>query len=136
MVVQPFVENAIVHGLEPKATKGAIGISFSQESNLLICRITDNGIGRKASQQFKKNNSTGDNNGIGLKNVFQRLSLIEETLKISIHLDVSNLNDNEKDTGTVVTLKLPAKFPRASNRPTDFDSMIQLQSKYMTKFMR
>lgn len=136
MVVQPFVENAIVHGLEPKTTKGAIDISFSQESNLLICRITDNGIGRKTSQQFKKNNETGDNNGIGLKNVFQRLSLIEETLKISIHLDVANLNDNEKNTGTVVTLKLPAKFPKVSNQSADLDSLIQIQSKYMTKFMR
>jgi|GEM_PF-2191759 len=137
MVVQPFVENAIVHGLEPKSTKGAIGISFSQESNLLICRITDNGIGRKASQQLKKsNNNKGENNGIGLKNVFRRLSLIEETLNISIHLDVSNLSDDEKDTGTVITLKLPAKFPKASNKPTDLDMMIQLQSKYMTKFMR
>lgn len=137
MVVQPFVENAIVHGLEPKSSKGTIRISFSQESNFLICRITDNGIGRKASQQLKKSNSTnGENNGIGLKNVFQRLSLIEETLNISIHLDVSNLNDAEKDTGTVITLKLPAKFPKATNKPTDLDSMIQLQSKYMTKFMR
>lgn len=137
MVVQPFVENAIVHGLEPKTTKGAIGISFSQESNLLICRITDNGIGRKASQQLKKNNhNNGENNGIGLKNVFRRLSLIEETLSISIHLDVSNLCENEKDTGTVITLKLPAMFPKESNRPTDLDAMIQLQSKYMTKFMR
>jgi len=137
MVVQPFVENAIVHGLEPKATKGTIEINFSKESNLLICKITDNGIGRKASQQLKKaENHIENNNGIGLKNVFQRLSLIEETLKISIHLDVSNLNDNEKDTGTVITIKLPAKFPKASNKPTDFDSLIQIQSKYMTKFMR
>lgn len=136
MVVQPFVENAIVHGLEPKSTKGLINISFSQESNLMICRITDNGIGRKASQRFKKSNNNGENNGIGLKNVFQRLSLIEETLNISIHLDVSNLNDDEEDTGTVITLKLPAKFPKATNKPADLDSMIQLQSKYMTKFMR
>lgn len=135
MVVQPFVENAIVHGLEPKTSKGSIQIDFSQESNMLICKITDNGIGRNASQHLNKSNN-GENNGIGLKNVFQRLSLIEETLNISIHLDVSNLNDNESDTGTAVTLKLPAKFPKTTNKPADFDSMIQLQSKYMTKFMR
>jgi len=136
MVIQPFVENAIVHGLEPKKTKGAIHIDFSNAPNLLICQITDNGIGRKASKELNKYGSTKDNNGIGLKNVFQRLSLIEKTLNISIQLDVNDLNEKEKDTGTVITLKLPAKFPIISNRPVDFEALIQLQSKYMTKFLR
>lgn len=135
MVIQPFVENAIVHGLEPKTSKGKIEIVFSQESSMLICKIIDNGIGRKASQRLN-NHTRGENNGIGLKNVFQRLSLIEKTLNISIHLDVSDLDEQEKETGTVVVIKLPAKFPKTNNSPASFDSIFQLQSKYMTKFMR
>ena len=55
MVIQPFVENAIVHGLEPKSRKGFISVSFSKENNLLNCMISDNGIGRKASQDMQKN---------------------------------------------------------------------------------
>lgn len=136
MVIQPFVENAIVHGLEPKTSKGKINIDFSIASNLLICKITDDGIGRKASKKLNTNRVKSTNNGIGLKNVFHRLSLIEETLNISIQLDVNDLYKNENDPGTAITLKLPAIFPKSSTRPADFDTILQIQSKYITKFMR
>lgn len=137
MVIQPFVENAIVHGLEPKGSKGFITVSFSKEDNLLNCMITDNGIGREASRQLQKNeNYKNNSNGIGLKNVFRRLSLLEETMKISIHLEVSDLCPGEADTGTMVLVRLPAKFPRTVMNPETIDNIVQIQSKYMTKFMR
>ena len=77
-----------------------------------------------------------NSNGIGLKNVFRRLALLEETLKISIHLEVSDLNPDDTDTGTVVLIGLPAKFPKTGGNAAGFDSLIEIQSKYMTKFMR
>lgn len=134
MVIQPFVENAIVHGLEPKSSKGFISVSFSKENNLLNCMISDNGIGRKASQDMQKNSDTS--NGIGLKNVFRRLALLEETLKISINLEVSDLNPDDTDTGTVVLIGLPAKFPKTNGNSAGLDNLIEIQSKYMTKFLR
>jgi len=99
--------------------------------------ITDNGIGRVASRQLHNNvNYKNNGNGIGLKNVFRRLSLLEETMKISIHLEVSDLNPGEADTGTMVLVRLPAKFPGRVMNPETIDNIVQIQSKYMTKFMR
>src|SRR5690606_14996337 len=53
LVVQPFVENALVHGLLPKKEGDkTLRILFKKEGNMLVCEIEDNGIGRKASQNL------------------------------------------------------------------------------------
>lgn len=51
LVVQPFVENALVHGLLPKKEGvKTLRVGFKKENNILICEVEDNGIGRQASQ--------------------------------------------------------------------------------------
>lgn len=55
LLIQPFVENAILHGLVPKEEKGKININFDVEDNQLICTITDDGIGISKSKQIKEN---------------------------------------------------------------------------------
>lgn len=51
LILQPLVENAIIHGLAPKTGKGLLEISFSVEKSKLICIVEDNGIGRSSSQK-------------------------------------------------------------------------------------
>ena len=53
MIIQPFVENAIVHGISNLEKDGLLDLSFSLEDEYLFVKITDNGIGRK-SRNFKK----------------------------------------------------------------------------------
>jgi hypothetical protein len=53
MLIQPFVENAIWHGLLHKDSVGNIQIFFQKENDLLVCTVQDDGIGRKMAQQLK-----------------------------------------------------------------------------------
>lgn len=55
MLLQPFVENSLVHGIQPRSEGGQITISFFTEDGLLHCTIRDNGVGRKASALQSKN---------------------------------------------------------------------------------
>jgi hypothetical protein len=52
MLLQPYVENAIRHGLTSKRGKGHLKLEIIQKGNKLLCRITDNGIGRKAANEL------------------------------------------------------------------------------------
>src|SRR5690606_24300187 len=54
LLIQTFAENAVIHGLVPKKSKGMIVINFSLNENYLICTITDNGIGFYQSQKNKE----------------------------------------------------------------------------------
>ncbi|MDZ7604232.1 MAG: hypothetical protein U5K79_01300 [Cyclobacteriaceae bacterium] len=56
MVLQPFVENAIWHGLMPKkdSTGGQIAITIKRKNDLLICAIEDNGIGREKALELQQ----------------------------------------------------------------------------------
>jgi tetratricopeptide (TPR) repeat protein len=55
LLIQPFVENAILHGVVPKETQGKIDISFDVIDNELVCTIADNGIGFIKSNALKEN---------------------------------------------------------------------------------
>lgn len=74
--IQPIVENAIIHGIEPKAGKGTIWISASRIGNDVICMVKDDGVG------FTEENFTllGESakkhaSGIGIKNVDERIKM-------------------------------------------------------------
>ncbi len=54
MVIQPFVENAIWHGLQHKSEKGLLTIEFIRRGNQILCVIEDNGIGRDAATTLKQ----------------------------------------------------------------------------------
>ena len=54
MLIQPFIENAIFHGLAPKDGAGDISLTIALKKNLLACTIKDTGIGRKAAGELKQ----------------------------------------------------------------------------------
>lgn len=104
MLLQPFVENAIWHGLRYKEEKGNLDIRFSQESNYLKITISDDGIGRKHSIKSKTVNQK-KMKSTGIKNVENRLEIIKSVFKKELVIDIRNL-DMENESGTVVELKL------------------------------
>lgn len=67
LLLQPLVENAVLHGLDPKVTTGSLTISVSRADTLLLLRVTDDGVG------FEQN-SRGT--GIGLRNIRDRLQAL------------------------------------------------------------
>jgi len=106
MLVQPFVENAILHGIQTKKSTGKVNIQFNDKgANQLQCIIEDNGIGRKAAkakQAASKNNRKSYSMAIA-KDRIDLINKIEgATLEIVDLYDASN-----KATGTRIIITLP-----------------------------
>ncbi len=104
MLLQPFVENAVVHGIAPLVDGGKILISFSIENELLVCTIEDNGVGRVQSQLLNKYKL---HQSKGIYITTQRLQLLSPKAKLAIE-DI--IAANGKPAGTKVVLQLPLVF--------------------------
>jgi sensor histidine kinase YesM len=77
MILQPFVENAIKHGINPSDEDGKLMVHFSSAHDALVCTIVDNGIGRKQSHALKKN-SIKVHESRGLELINKRISILNE----------------------------------------------------------
>lgn len=103
MLVQPFVENAILHGLAPKQGKGLLTIHYQQDSNGLLVMIADNGIGLTASKKLKKERRPG-HRSLGMNVSKKRLALMNGSINES-QLIVNELVDEAGNVaGTEVKL--------------------------------
>ena len=103
MLIQPYIENAVWHGLRYKETKGKLELSFSRESDSLVVEIVDDGIGRKKSVELKTENQK-KHNSAGLKNIQERIAIINKVYKANYSVIVS---DFAEGAGTRVLLYLP-----------------------------
>jgi len=107
MLIQPYIENAIWHGLRYKEDKGKLIVEITEENNMLKISIEDNGIGRKKSQEIKTKNQK-DKTSTGIKNIFNRLTILNKTYKMNIRSEIIDM-DAENKTGTKVILLIPQK---------------------------
>jgi tetratricopeptide (TPR) repeat protein len=101
LLVQPFVENAIWHGLAPKQGPKGLEVRFSSENGEVSCRVEDNGVGRT------KKEATPGRTSLGLKLTGERLELLTERMKSEGAFTVEDLRDATGEAaGTRVNLKL------------------------------
>ncbi len=108
MLIQPYVENAIWHGLMHKDSKGKIKIEISRYENVLFCVIEDNGIGRKRSQEIIKEKNNNYHKSVGLSITHERLEVINQQHNTKLTVNVIDLEDNDGNgIGTRVELNLP-----------------------------
>jgi tetratricopeptide (TPR) repeat protein len=107
LLVQPFVENSIKHGMQKaEGEKGLINIDYYRQGETLICVVEDNGIGRNASQKLKKKGS--NHKSIGMKVTQERLDSLHKQLKSEASAEIIDLyNDSGQPSGTKVVLKIP-----------------------------
>ncbi len=104
MLLQPYVENAIWHGLRYKETRGFLKIAFTeQDKDTLQITIQDNGIGRKQSQALKTTHQRKQKSK-GMGNIKKRIAILNAMYKDKVDVSVA---DNIQDaSGTVVLLTL------------------------------
>ncbi len=102
MLIQPFVENAIKHGLKDKKEGGQLRISFTDKKNLLEVQVTDNGIGIDNS----KNKGRKGHKSMALSIFNQRIKIIRKQSKQIPLTKIEDLSSNGKQ-GTLVELSLP-----------------------------
>ena len=116
MLIQPFIENAVWHGLRYKENKGKLEVSTSQENGYLIVQIKDDGIGRKKSAELKTANQK-KYKSTGLENITKRIALINETYNKKYEIEVTDVNTAATETGTLVKIKIPVEYQNPSNPP-------------------
>lgn len=110
LLLQPFVENAIIHGLIPKKGKGYIDIDFSIENQNLVCKIIDNGIGFKKSKELKEN-LVSVHKSMALDITRKRLEMMEAITAKTSQVEINErLAPNGEIMGTIVVLKLPIQY--------------------------
>ncbi|MGB1217080.1 MAG: histidine kinase, partial [Saprospiraceae bacterium] len=104
MLIQPYVENAIKHGLMHKESDRKLHIYFCMENEFLKCMIDDNGIGRETSKQIQKENKrTHQAKAMGLTE--ERLELLNKSSKKQLNVIIEDKYDNHKNSlGTKVVL--------------------------------
>ncbi|HXL58466.1 MAG TPA: histidine kinase, partial [Chitinophagaceae bacterium] len=109
MLIQPFVENAIWHGLHTKNdSNGKININMNVRDDILYCNICDNGIGRAASI-IKEETETGKKS-LGINLTEHRLQLIDPLRKEKVGIKIHDLiNDSGHNAGTCVDINIPVK---------------------------
>ena len=106
LIIQPFVENAIWHGLmHLKDKQGEVLIGFEKINGSLKCTINDNGIGRKRSMELKKGTM---HESMGLSIAKERLQIVNMLNKAKTSINLIDKTDNEgAPLGTIVELFMP-----------------------------
>lgn len=103
MILQPFVENAIIHGLEPKEDDGLLEVKIQDDDDNILILIMDNGIGMEKEKllDLSKYDESGQNNlfGTGVANVVRRLEIKYEKNVVEIK--------SVSGQGTEVKIRLP-----------------------------
>jgi anti-sigma regulatory factor (Ser/Thr protein kinase) len=106
MLIQPFIENAVWHGLRYKEGMGHLAVGVQAQGQHIVVTVKDNGIGRQRSKALKTDNQK-KYNSTGLENVSRRIALINEIYDKKYEISVEDVDGNEADTGTLVTVKIP-----------------------------
>jgi hypothetical protein len=111
MMLQPFVENAINHGLRYSDTKGLLKITFYNEGKMLICEVEDDGVGRERAKEIQSKSRKGYKSQ-GLKITEERLQTFNEINEANIAYSIKDLvpnpnNDPDLNIGTLVKIQFP-----------------------------
>jgi tetratricopeptide (TPR) repeat protein len=109
LLLQPFAENAIWHGLMNKDGDKQLDFSFATNESELICIITDNGVGRQKAQEMKGKKEVKEKS-MGLQITVNRLAIFNKESNPTTSFQVEDLSDEEGTAkGTKVTLKIRTK---------------------------
>ena len=107
MLIQPYVENSISHGLMPKDGKGYVKVDLRLENSHILCTIEDNGIGREAAQERKKQKND-DHNSFGTQITSSRLDLENSIYGTSLKTTFTDIvNGDGEASGTRVEIHIP-----------------------------
>ncbi len=100
LLIQPFVENAIKHGMpDLNVVKGFVKVSFDHRDSTLCITIEDNGPGIRA-----KNRSVADTDSFGLKLSHKRIKTFQQLFETNIVLTINNINEKQTYPGTRIKL--------------------------------
>jgi len=107
MLVQPFIENSIEHGISTKETTGHIDVSFFLEKDKINIEVKDDGIGFKKSTELKKDLKK-DHQSLAMTITRERLMMHYKKYKREIRLSISDITDEHNQVmGARVLFGIP-----------------------------
>jgi ligand-binding sensor domain-containing protein len=107
LIIQPYVENAIWHGLMHKEEKGHLNIDVSQENDHLYFKVSDDGIGRKKASEIA-GRSTSKHKSMGLKITAHRIAMMQQSNGKESPVKIMDLVDTSGNAaGTEVIIQMP-----------------------------
>ncbi len=107
MLIQPHVENAILHGLKPLEDSGQLDIRFIIDEDLLVIEVEDNGIGRKRAKELHKRK---DHRSMATQINRDRLRLLRVSMSEKVEITIlDKVKESGEPAGTKVIIKLPAE---------------------------
>lgn len=104
MLVQPYVENAVEHGVKMKEGNGTVNISFKKEGDMLVITVADDGPGINQDRLDKRSG----HQSLSMQIIKERLELLGRKKKYKPELNITNLGTTE-NKGTQVEIKLPTE---------------------------
>jgi len=110
LILQPYVENAIWHGLMHKEEKGQLDIDISEEDDHVYFKVTDNGIGRKRASELSSKSAT-KHKSMGLKITAHRIAMMQNSNGLESPVKINDLvNPDGTAAGTEVIIKMPVIY--------------------------
>jgi sensor histidine kinase YesM len=107
MLTQPFIENAIEHGIKSKEIKGNIEVRFIRKNQTLVLEIEDDGIGREKAQENLKARDPG-HKSMATNITQERINVLNRKRNRKIQFNIIDLKDEAGDaTGTKVVIEIP-----------------------------
>jgi tetratricopeptide (TPR) repeat protein len=110
LIIQPYAENAIWHGLMLKEEKGHLEIWLLEEDDVLLCKITDDGIGRKKAKELKSKSASA-HKSMGMRITAERIAMVQQKKQLDTYITINDLIlADGSAAGTEVTLKIPVHY--------------------------
>jgi sensor histidine kinase YesM len=108
MLIQPYLENAILHGINPKEGKGHITITIKVVNQFIKISIKDDGIGREKSKAVQSLQPAARHKSLGMKITKDRLRILNTIHQSNLNVNIIDLyNDKNEATGTQVDIFIP-----------------------------
>jgi LytS/YehU family sensor histidine kinase len=105
LILQPFVENSIWHGIAKKNGNGKILVHIEKEGEMINCIVEDDGIGREKSAAAKTEEAASFKKSLGMKITKSRIDIINKIKKTNASVDLSDLSQ-----GVRAEVKLPLQL--------------------------
>ena len=112
MMIQPFLENAIWHGLLPKEGDAELRVAFDLEEHHVRCTVQDNGIGRELAEKLQQR-SRKHHHSVAIRNITERIELLNRSREPQrqMQIKITDLYDDQQGAlGTKAELWFPLQF--------------------------
>jgi sensor histidine kinase YesM len=109
MMIQPFIENALWHGVTAASKKIHVQVAFKKQGDHLVCTIDDDGVGIAHTRLQRSLNGGSRHRSHGIANIENRIALLNEKYDLQCGIRIADKKENlgRAESGTLVTLRLP-----------------------------